>query len=250
MVGNGKDGHIQHTKGVNATMHLAAATESSIACGAAAIDSSIVFGAAAMDSGIACGAGAMDSSIAFGAGAMGSSISFGAAALDCSIPVLPAAGTAWGASGSSASPAMAGPVALPLPALVSEQLVQPAPRTKRARLVCPVKAGPPAFSFAPYDGHLAVKLGRCGLWCLRCFSKPACPYQAWLRERCSDERPLTAMPGGLSAALLRAGPLDANASEGVCRRHALLLGAARVVPVPAAAFQLEGQAGGRQVQEH
>ena len=76
MVSNGKDGHIQHTKGVNATMHLAAATESSIACGAAAMDSRIVFGAAAMDSGIACGAGAMDSSIAFGAGAMGSSMFF------------------------------------------------------------------------------------------------------------------------------------------------------------------------------
>ena len=71
----------------------------------------------------------------------------------------------------------------------------------------------------------------------------------WLRERCSDERPPSAAPSRLSVALLRTGDLEAGASEALRIRHAVLLAAARVVPVPAAAFRFGDQAGGRQVQE-
>ena len=62
-------------------------------------------------------------------------------------------------------------------------------------------------------------------------------------------RPIAAAPAGLSAALLRAGPLDADASEGLRTRHALLLAAARVVPVPAAASPRGRQAEAGQGQE-
>ena len=60
-------------------------------------------------------------------------------------------------------------------------------------------------------------------------------YQAWLKARCFDEQPISAMPVALGSVLLRAGPIDANASEGLRTRHAALLAASRVVPVPPAA---------------
>ncbi len=86
-------------------------------------------------------------------------------------------GLAAGASDSSAQSALAGPIvdaALLEPAAGNEQpvqLVQCAKRARLAKLVCPVEAGTPAFSWAPYVGHLATNVGRSGLWCLRCFSK-------------------------------------------------------------------------------
>ena len=159
-------------------------------------------------------------------------------------PSSRAAGTAGGAAGSSALPG-----AEPLPAFGSEQPVpvQPVQQlsfAKRARLASAVQAGPPALCWQPYASHMALRLGRSGLWCLSCFSQPVGDYRVWLRGRCSDERPPSAAPSSLSAALLRARDLDANASEALRRRHAVLLASARVVPVPRAA--LAGfQAGGR-----
>ena len=106
-------------------------------------------------------------------------------------------------------------------------------RARKAGSTNEVAAGPPALSREPYSGHLATRLGRSGLWCLHCFRRPAGPYQAWLRERCRQEQPISAMPVALSSALLRA--IDADASDCLRRRLAVLLAAARVVPVPQAA---------------
>ena len=159
-------------------------------------------------------------------------------------PSSRAAGAAGGPAGSSALPG-----AEPLPAFGSEQPVpvqpvQPLSFAKRARLASVVQAGPPALCWQPYASHMALRLGRSGLWCLSCFSQPVGDYRVWLRGRCSDERPPSAAPSSLSAALLRTRDLDANASEALRRRHAVLLASARVVPVPRAA--LAGfQAGGR-----
>ena len=75
--------------------------------------------------------------------------------------------------------------ALLAPGVGSEQPVQPVqpvPCAKRARLVCPVKAGPPAFSWEPYVGHMATKVGRSGLWCLRCVGKPVGDYRVAARQ--------------------------------------------------------------------
>ena len=119
---------------------------------------------------------------------------------------------------------------------------------KRARMVVEVEAKPAAFSLEPYTVHLSTKLGRSGLWCLRCFGKPAGDYRVWLRGRCYGEQPPETIPGGLATALLRAGPLEAQASEVVKARHRTLLQVAGQVPVPRRATQ-GGQAGGRQVQE-
>ena len=102
----------------------------------------------------------------------------------------------------------------------------------KAGLVSEVAAGPPALCWEHYSGHLATRLGRSGLWCLRCYRRPVGPYQTWLKERCFDEQPISAMPVALISALLRAGPIDADASDGLRRRFALRLAAARVVPVP------------------
>ena len=123
---------------------------------------------------------------------------------------------------------------------VSEQLV-PVQFVQCALLCVPPSPVPPV-------GHMPMRLGRSGLWCLSCYGKPAGNYRVWLRGRCSELRPPAAAPAGLSAALLRSGPLDADASEPLRIRHALLVAAARVVPVlPAARPQ---EAGGRQVEEH
>ena len=102
------------------------------------------------------------------------------------------------------------------------------------------------MSLQPYANHKALRLGRSGLWCLRCLSKPVGDHRVWLKERCSEERPPSVAPSGLSAALLRAGDLDANASEALRSRYALLLASARVVPGPGVASwqgarQEEGQ---------
>ncbi len=61
--------------------------------------------------------------------------------------------------------------------------------------------------------------------------------------------PPSAMPSSLSAALLRSGGLDANASEAFRRRHAVLYSFARVVPV-LAAFPPEVRQEEGQVEEH
>ena len=58
------------------------------------------------------------------------------------------------------------------------------------------------------------------------------------------------MPGSLSAALLRSGDLDANASEALRRRYDVLSAFARVVPVPAPAFPPEARQDQGQVEEH
>ena len=165
--------------------------------------------------------------------------------------------------GAAGSGAVAG--AVPLLACEGEQLVpvqpvlvqpvqlepgpgpaaQPLSRAKRARLALEAQSGPPALCWQPYVGHMALRLGRSGLWCLRCFAQPVGDYRVWLRGRCSDERPPSVAPRSLSAALLRAGDLDANASEALRRRFAVLLASARVVPVPVAAFREGDQAGGR-----
>jgi hypothetical protein len=123
-------------------------------------------------------------------------------------------------------------------------------RAKKARLTTEVATGPPALSWEHRSGHLATRLGRSGLWCLRCHRKPVGPYQAWPKETCFDEQPISAMPVALASALLRAGPLAADAAEGLRIWHGLLLAAARVVPVAAAAFaQASRQEEGR-LQEH
>jgi hypothetical protein len=123
------------------------------------------------------------------------------------------------------------------------------PYSAKARAVVEVETQAPALSAVVFHcGHLAIKLGRSGLWCLRCFCKPIGHYQAWLRECCAREQPPHAMPRALTAALLRARPIDGDASEGLRTRHALLVAAARVVPaLPAARPQ---EAGGMQVEEH
>ena len=122
---------------------------------------------------------------------------------------------------------------------------QPLSRAKRARFISEAQSGPPALCWQPYVGHMALRLGRSGLWCMRCFTQPIGDYRVWLRGRCSDERPPSVAPSSLSAALLRAGDLDAHASEALRRRFAVLLASARVVPVPVAAFREGDQAGGR-----
>ena len=126
---------------------------------------------------------------------------------------------------------------------------QPLSRAKRARFIPEAQSGPPALCWQPYVGHMALRLGRSGLWCMRCFTQPIGDYRVWLRGRCSDERPPSVAPSSLSAALLRAGDLDANASEALRSRFAALLASARVVPIPVVAFRAGSQAGGRQVQE-
>ena len=119
-------------------------------------------------------------------------------------------------------------------------------RAKKARLTTEVATGPPALSWEHRSGDLATRLGRSGLWCLHCFRRPAGPYQAWLRERCREEQPIPAMPVALSSALLRAGPIDADTSDCLRRRLAVLLASARVAR--AAGCQPAGEeAGGRQV---
>ncbi len=62
--------------------------------------------------------------------------------------------------------------------------------------------------------------------------------------------PPSAMPSSLSAALLRSRGLDANASEALHRRHAVLYAFARVVPVPVAAFPPEFRQEEGQAEEH
>ena len=140
------------------------------------------------------------------------------------------------------------PVPVPLQPV---QPVQPVPLTsaKRARLASVVQAGPSVLSWQPYAGHMALRLGRGGLWCLYCFTQPVGDYRVWLRGRCSHVSPPSAAPSSFSAALLRSRDLDANASEALRRRFTLLRATARVVPVPGAAFPAGRQAGGRQVQE-
>ena len=126
---------------------------------------------------------------------------------------------------------------------------QPLSRAKRARFISEAQSGPPALCWQPYVGHMALRLGRSGLWCMRCFTQPTGDYRVWLRGRCSDERPPSVAPSSLSAALLRAGDLDANASEALRSRFAALVASARVVPIPVVAFRVGSKAGGRQVQE-
>ena len=84
----------------------------------------------------------------------------------------------------------------------------------------------------------------------QCFRKPVGDYRAWLKERCLDEGPPSAMPSSLAAALLRSGELDAHESELIRRRHAVLSSLARVVPVPRAAFPREARQEEGQVEEH
>ena len=190
-----------------------------------------------------------------------------AARAECSSISVAALVATWSRGGSSSFGDAVLPACVPVPVvLVPVQPVQlvpinavqleprpelaapPPSRAKRARMACAVQSGPPALSWQPYSCHKALRLGRSGLWCLSCFSQPVGDYRVWLRERCSDERPPSAAPSRLSAALLRTGDLEAGASEALRIRHAVLLAAARVVPVPAAAFRFGDQAGGRQVQ--
>jgi hypothetical protein len=148
-------------------------------------------------------------------------------------------------------------VPVPVPVHVPPGQLEPGPRpavqtlsrAKQARQATVAPAGPAALCVQPYVSHKALRLGRSGLWCLRCFTQPVGDYRVWLKGRCSEERPPSATPSRLSASLLRAGDLEANASEALRSRHAVLLAAARVVPVPAAASRGRLQAGGRQVQE-
>ncbi len=119
-------------------------------------------------------------------------------------------------------------------ALAMSAHVSGVPKSKRTKLVSAVEAGSPALCWQPFVSHSATRVGRSGLWCLRCFGKPVGPYQVLLRWRCSDERPPEAIPGSLGAALLRAGPLEVSATENLRARHAVLLAAARVVLVPLA----------------
>ena len=148
-------------------------------------------------------------------------------------------------------------VPVPVPVHVPPGQLEPGPRpavqtlsrAKQARQATVAPAGPAALCVQPYVSHKALRLGRSGLWCLRCFTQPVGDYRVWLKGRCSEERPPSATPSRLSASLLRAGDLEANASEALRSRHAALLAAARVVPVPAAASRGRLQAGGRQVQE-
>jgi hypothetical protein len=110
---------------------------------------------------------------------------------------------------------------------------QAEPSSKRQRVVHEVETGPPPLCWQPYVGHMAVKVGR-GLWCLRCFGRPAGDYRAWKRGRCSELQPPQAMPGILHGELLRSKPLDANASDAVRARHAHLASWVRNLPGPRA----------------
>ena len=121
---------------------------------------------------------------------------------------------------------------------------------KKARQALVLPTEPPALSLQPHVCHTALRLGRSGLWCLTCFKKPVGDYRAWLKERCLEVAPPLAMPSSLAAALLRSGELDANASEPIRRRHAVLSALARVVPVPRAAFPREARQEEGQVEEH
>jgi hypothetical protein len=116
--------------------------------------------------------------------------------------------------------------------------------------VLEVPARPPAFSLDAYSVHLSARLGRSGLWCLKCYGKPSGNYRVWLQQRCSGEQPVGAAPATLLQAVLRAGQPDAEASAGIRARHACLLALARVVPVPAAALPRGRQGETGQGQEH
>ena len=190
---------------------------------------------AAAEARAACKAGVVAEAVAAWGAARPSSAGAGPAA---SGTVAAAAAMQQSAEDLAAWPGV--PVDLPaLPELPAEPCVSSActgPFAKRARLVVGVEASPPAFALQPYRSHTATKLGRSGLWCLSCFSKPVGDYRVWLHGRCADEQPPGAAPAQLLNALLRAGPLDADASEGLRRRHASLLAVARVVPVPPAAW--------------
>ena len=126
----------------------------------------------------------------------------------CSSVSVAASVVAWGrSSGSSDGAALLAGSQVAAPALrtagsaagvqgVSEQLV-PVQFVQCALLCVPPSPVPPV-------GHMPMRLGRSGLWCLSCYGKPAGNYRVWLRGRCSELRPLAAAPAGLSAAWVRA----------------------------------------------